>query len=238
MLAEYRDTCARQRTVIEKRQGDIGSLQGRVNDLTYEVKTLLKLKESLDDNHELPDNYVAIEAEEFGFSNTTEPNEETSFEENITEKDRPQAQLAKCIGIASQLTGASHLAKKDALFSDFTLGSLAIDQRRLFGNFQNIKKAVILIYSKKDSQLIFASKSIKGLLGWNSDKFVKNFNSLVQQGMDDWKHTLESIKLDQRQSLRLLLKMRSGKDLLTHCYLGEVGNGNFQGFVIGILKPV
>lgn len=224
ILGEYRNTLKEQRKVIEKKQEEVNVLQIRVNDLKYEVENLLTLKK------EPPSSLSFIE----------QPHENTVEDENSAHKsslaDSVQVKLDRYVKMATRLNGARHFAGKDSKYSELSLGSLIIDQRRLFDRLQNEESSAILVYSREEGQIVFVNPCIKDLLGWSPERFVKEFYFLIQKGQEEWNEALEDVKLDHQKSIRLLLKTRSGKDALITCHLKEVSEGVFKSYVLGILS--
>jgi hypothetical protein len=224
ILGEYRNTLKEQRKVIEKKQEEVNVLQIRVNDLKYEVENLLTLKK------EPPSSLSFID----------QSHENTVEDENSAHKsslaDSVQVKLDRYVKMATRLNGARHFAGKDSKYSELSLGSLIIDQRRLFDRLQNEESSAILVYSREEGQIVFVNPCIKDLLGWSPERFVKEFYFLIQKGQEEWNEALEDVKLDHQKSIRLMLKTRSGKDALITCHLKEVSEGVFKSYVLGILS--
>lgn len=239
LLSEYRNTCSEQRLIIEKKQEDIRTLKLRVNDLTHELSSLLKIK---DPNYEI-DNIPFSKEGDILLSSISRSFESRSSSRNNYENSSQQQvlplveqKLQRYIAIASELTGVNHLSGRGFTFSEFSLGSLVIDQRRLFELLQNEEEATVFVYSPKEGKLIFINRIVKDLLGWTSEKFVKNFPTLIQMGLAEWTKAINELKRGGQQNIPLIIKTKSGKDLLVHCSLGLIPQGNFQGLVIGVLS--
>lgn len=224
ILSEYRFTLKEQRKIIEKKQKEMNILQIRVNDLKYEVESLLKLKGADPVDKEL-------------FSNLKKEEEGSDLKEVQSGlMDSIQVKLDRYVKMAMRLNGARHFANKDFKYSDLSLGSLIIDQRRLFDRLQNEEHETIMVYSREEKRLVFINQQIKELLGWGPERFLKDFSFFIQKGENNWLEALEDVKLDQQKSIRLLMKARSGRDVLTHCYLKEIPEGVFRGYILGILS--
>lgn len=223
ILAEYRQTLKEQRKIIEKKQEEINILQIRLNDSKYEVENLLKLKKG-----------GPVEKEIFSKPKIKEPVEELERRSGLM--DSIQVKLDRYVKMAIKLNGARNFASQDFKYSDLSLGSLIIDQRRLFDRLQNEDSAAILVYSREERQMVFVNRCIKELLGWSPERFIKDFSFLIQKGQNQWAEALEDVKLDHQKSIRLLLKTRSGKDSLITCHLKEVPEGVFKGYVLGIFS--
>ncbi len=226
ILSEYRSTLKEQRKIIEKKQEETNILQVRLNDLKYEVENLLKLKGG--------------DPEEKEFFKVTNEEEKEAPSENLESSyglvDTIQGKLDRYVKMAVKLNGAHDFANKDYKYSELSLGSLIIDQRRLFDRLQNEDQDTVLVYSREEKSLVFINQQVKSLLGWSPDRFLKDFSFFIQKGSLQWTEALEDVKLDHQKSIRLLMKTRSGRDVLTHCYLKEVPSGIFRGYVLGILS--
>lgn len=224
ILGEYRHTLREQRKIIEKKQEEVNVLQIRVNDLKYELENLLKLKKDPSPSHSFIESSKENIAE----------GENLLYKSSLA--DSVQVKLDRYVKMATRLNGAKHFAGKDSKYSELSLGSLIIDQRRLFDRLQNEESSAILVYSREEGQIVFVNPCIKELLGWSPERFVKDFSFLIQKGQDEWNEALEDVKLDHQKSIRLLLKTRSGKDTLVTCHLKEVSEGVFKSYVLGILS--
>jgi len=225
ILSEYRSTLKEQRKIIEKKQEDTNILQVRLNDLKYEVENLLKLKGGDPEKKEF---FEAPKKEEEVVSETLEP--------SCGLADTIQGKLDRYVKMAVKLNGAHDFANKNYKYSELSLGSLIIDQRRLFDRLQNEDQDTVLVYSREEKSLVFINQQVKCLLGWSPERFLKDFSFFIQKGSIQWTEALEDVKLDHQKSIRLLMKTRSGRDVLTHCYLKEVPSGIFRGYVLGILS--
>ncbi len=229
ILSEYRSTLKEQRKIIEKKQEENNILQIRVNDLRYELDTLLKLKS---DSGEEKDFY--LKEPEKVLAPKNEPRDKEQERSGLA--DSLQVKLDRYVKMAVRLNGAHHFTNQNARYSELSLGSLILDQRRLFDRLQNENADTVLVYSREERNLVFINQQVRYLLGWSPERFIKDFTFLIQKGAIQWEEALEDVKLDDQKSIRLLMKTRSGRDILTHCYLKEIPSGVFQGYVLGILS--
>lgn len=219
ILSEYRSTLKEQRKIIEKKQEEVNILQIRVNDLKYELNNVLKIKDVGEEEKE------AILESELS----------EDLEERSGLMDTIQDKLDRYVKMAVKLSGAHHL-NQDVRYTGLTLGSLIIDQRRLYDRLQNEEQETLLVFSREENRLVFVNNHVKELLGWSPERFLKDFSLLIQKGHTQWDDALEDVKLDHQKSIRLLMKTRTGEDQLTHCILKEVPDGVFKGYVLGILS--
>lgn len=215
-LSESRLTLKEQRRVIEKKQEEINILKIQVNDFKYEIENILKLK-----NEPTP----VIE--------TVKAQPEVRAEvstQGLSLKDK----LQRYIDLSMNITQSNPFAAPQKGYR-LPIGALVIDQRRLFDRLQAEETDVILVYSQEDEKLVFVNRQIQELLGWRAEKFLKDFQFLVEKGLSSWQETLKELQDGHLGEVRLLMKTRSGENLLTHCYLKVIPKGAFEGHVLGIL---
>lgn len=223
ILSEYRSTLQDQREVIEKKQKDIQLLQVRVNDLKYELENVLKLKA-----HDPQDTLPFFQTTPLSLENPEVPSPSLS--------NSLQHKLDRYVKMAMTLNSSYHLTKNQGRSPQVPLGSLIIDQRRLFDRLQNEENEALMVYSREEKRLIFINNQITSLLGWSPERFLTDFSFLIQKNYIDWREALEEVKVQEQKNLRLLMKAKSGKEVLTHCYLKEVPEGVFKGHIIGLLS--
>ncbi len=224
LIEEYQHTISDQRAVIEKKQKQIEQFESKVNDLTYEIKTLIQLAdtEGPSKTTEAPPNLPR------------EPLSNTKSQDKVVSKpEDPSALLKRCLNIAQKLTGSAPFTGNSSRFPGFP--NFALDQRRLFDSLQSESSNAIIIYSQKDKKLLFANDKVRELLGWTPDKFLQGFDDLIQDGLSDWKSRVSHISPKEENDIRLIVKAKSGEDILVHCHIGLIPTGVFRNHVIGIL---
>ncbi|MCB1135218.1 MAG: hypothetical protein KDK78_03015 [Chlamydiia bacterium] len=245
LLNEHKQTINEQRSVIERKQDYILKLENKVRDLSYEVKTLIQLNdESIEEKNaaserasdhpvlnlfdgEIPALPLHAEPSHPGIHDMGEMKVQTAYDASL--------QLQKCIDTARRLTGATHLSGTNGRLLDLSSDSYAIDLRRLFDSYNSESACPVFLYSKREDKLLFVNPQITSLLGWSPDKFTKDYPSLVTEGWTDWKRALKEVTADKPQQMRLLMKTKSGDDLLTHCNIGMIPNGAFAGHLVGVI---
>ena len=221
LLSESRFTVKDQRRIIEKKQEEINVLNMQINDLKYEMENILKI------NNEDLSLFNEDEQEELVH---LEPlREKPSHELTLSEK------LGRYIDMTKKMTDQSPFSNEKKGYR-FPVGTLLIDQRRLFDRLENEESEIILVYSLEEKRLVFINNQIKGLLGWNPEKFIKDFPFLVQKGLHQWHEVIEELKEGDLGEVRLLLKTLQGQNVLMHCYLKKVPQGTFEGHLLGILS--
>ena len=170
LLEEYQQTIIDQRTVIEKKQQQIVTLEGEIRDLRYELKTLVDLSDRVIEEQETlsppqrpvepsskvvkirPDKNDAPTALELGLGLASRTLEEA------------QQQLKRCIDIAQKLTGARHLAGDSSRFRDLSADGYALDFRRLCDSLGSEQSCAIILYSQKENKVLFVNNQVRCLL--------------------------------------------------------------------------
>ena len=246
-----------QRHEMEKRQDLIQHLDSKVRDLSYEIKTLLYLHEEEIFPVKTTSSFITGKNESISlpvseqetkgmFSTSTVESEhkknpllitEIFGDEEITTPLAASNYLKKCLSNAEKLTGATHSGSKSSRYREFSSTYYAIDQRRLFDSLRNETKSLIIICKPKDSKPIFVNPHIKKLLGWSPEKFLSDFSSIMQEGMNEWNKTLSQLSPTVESQTRFLVKTNQGTEILLSCHLGLVPTGLFRHYTIGILYP-
>ena len=249
LINEYQHTISEQRTVIEKKHKTICKLENKTRNLSYEIKTLLQLGESPSEHesskekhnetesHPLMEVFDSIEYRNDHNEQTNHPISASSNKEIHTPYDASM-HLQNCIEKAQKLRGINHLSGKTSRFSTMPFEHYAIDLRRLFDSFREENSSTVFVYSQEEHKLLFVNNHVKSILGWTPEKFITDFNHLVQKGMKEWKESLKNLQQKRESQTRLLVQAKSGEDVLIHCHLGLIKNGTFTNHVIGILFPV
>lgn len=245
LLQEYQQTITEQRSIIEKKQQYILKLENKVQDLNYEVKTLLQLGDMQNTamaNGEKEKQSPHPVMDVFNTPYTSHEDLEEIYQSLPMSSDKKvhtpydaAMQLERCIDKAKKLTGASHLAGSSSRFLDLSVDSYAIDLRRLFDSFRNENSCGILLYSQQEQRLLFVNNTIKTLLGWSPERFVSDFEQIIRQSAPEWKHALTQLQGKNETQARLLIKAKSGEDVLVQCYLGVVTEGVFAQHIIGVI---
>lgn len=248
-LTAFQQIIEDQRTEMEKRQEQIYQLDTKVHDLGYEIKTLLYLNEedhvktkSASTHKEETFSAFARSQSQVALEQTT-PALQTALqdvqalENPVQTSVEATALLRKCISMAQKLTGANYHGNETSRYRDFSSSFFAIDQRRLFDNLRSEAGAIIVVYSQKDNKLLFVNNQSKTLLGWSPEKFVTDFASIMQEGINDWKKALSILASASDSCVRLLAKTKEGQEMILNCQLGVIPTGLFRHYVIGILYP-
>lgn len=199
-------------------------LEKTIDELRYEMKTLL--------------NVQSIESSSSFKTPPVIKLTEKNFQE-MTSSDffKPKEQLKRCIDIAQKLTASSPFEL--SRFREMGVDSFVLDQRRLFDTLRSETKGIVLLYSKKDQRLLFASSDAKGIFGYSPDKFIHEFESLILEGSDAWKKAVYSLSpVKPMNQVEFTLLSREGSQKRISCELGTIPSGLFKGYIIALLEEV
>lgn len=229
-LHEHQQTIAEQRQALEIKQQHIQQLEDKVRDLTYEIKTLLNLAEKaqLKCQNEIP-----FKDEPFPLAIADAGEGLNGHGGAIRTEGEAIIQLRRCIDIAQKMTGASHYMTRQSKMPP--IDHYALDLRRLFDSLRNENYCAIIVYSQKESKLIFANPQVKSLLEWPSDKFIYQFSSIIAESSDIWEQSLSQLAYKNECIADLSMKARTGSLLKIKCHLGIVPTGLFRSHIIGVL---
>ncbi len=231
VLHDYQLTITEQRKVIEKKQRYIAQLEGKVKDLMYEIRSLLQLEEPLSSSSASSLVYHDDSLQEISLMPLQ--GENSTYDLSL--------QLQRYIQMAQHFTGIDHLGYvngQSPRFLDISFESYAIDQRRLFDTFRDETVGIIFVYSLKEERFLFINNLVRTVLGWSSEKFMKDFSHLIEMGYPEWNQALAKISSLKEAQLRLLIRSKTGEEILCQCFMGLVSQGPFVNHVIGILAPV
>lgn len=229
-----------QKNESEKQLEHIHQLECKIQDLSYEIKTLLKLNDGVEEAKIINKGSQSFE-EEAGYEKKEK--DKISQVKNDLKTDaahclEPNALLKKCVNMAQKLTGTNYYGSEGSRYREFPASYFAIDQKRLFESLRGESGALLVVYSQKEHKLIFANEMTKMLLGWSADKFINDFTKIIEDGIPEWKQTLQNISVTKEAEIRLLAKTNFGREVLLNCHLGVVPSGLFRGFVIGVCVPI
>lgn len=231
LLAEYQETINQQRDVITKKQEQIAELEAKVHDLNYEVKTLLQLAEMANKQNISVDHGEDAPLEDLP--------RETTPHRMIKTAEEASAHLKRCIDIAQKITSANRFGSgMQSRFKDLPIDNRALDLRRLFDNLRSENAAVVFVFSQKENTVLFANPQMTDLLGWSMDKFTQQFSEIIAEGAQEWVKGISALSTSSEAKARLVVKMKSGKNILLHCHLGIVPTGAFRNHIIAVLYPV
>lgn len=253
-LQNFQQLADDHRTEMEKRQEHIHQLDSKIHDLSYEIKTLLYL--STDE--------IATPA---AFSASAKPmdkyrppkREALNFQEEghaeikekgilITEIFGPgspvantkeaSAFLKKLVEMAEKITGASRYGNESSRYREFSSTHYSFDQRRLFDLLKNETSALVVVCTPKEQKTLFVNNLVNEILGWNPEKFVSDFNQILEDSLHEWNHALASVSTASECQTRVLAKTRQGKEVLLNCHLTIIPTGLFRLYTLAVLYPI
>lgn len=241
-LQEAMKTIAELRQSVDVKQRQNETLDQKIRDLTYEIKTLLQIADmsSLSGSDNQIESSGGSTISEAAHEYQVDIDEEQDGEgdvHHLQDPDAAKAQLKRCIDIAQKITGSQHFSTHKSRFGDFALDSYALDLRRLCDSLRSETNNTVFVYSPKERRLLFINNQVRDLLGWTPDKFVQDFDHIVQEGMFEWNNSVSQLNTFNQSQTRFVMKTKSGKDLLIHCQLGLIPTGVFKSNVIGVLHP-
>ena len=210
----------------------VGILETKVNDLTYEIKTLLKLAESHVSS--ISNTYQNTQDHEETTPQHTEKVAAQPQDFQIQTSEEASQQLRKCIDIAQKITGSHRFGGQLHSLINSPIDSFTLDLRRLCDTLRSENNSCVLLYSPKESQLIFANNQIKSLTGWSPEKFTQAFFDIVQN-TNEWKQSLASLSMRSEAQLNLSLKTKWGHEIAVHGQVGIIPTGIFRHHAIAVL---
>ncbi len=207
---------------ITVRDEKIAQLEGKVHDLTYEIRTLLKLETAP------PQELEAVSFED-----------ETWVEEALgSSSGEVESQydayilLQRCIQKAQGI-GAAHASRGQmSLFQKLPLESYALDKRRLFDAFRMETSAVVFLYSTSDRRPLFVNNVVQAYCGLEPEHFLREFSKLARTQDQKWEEAMANLEANRE----VVIALGMGSATL-HCCMGLVPSGPFEGLVIGVGYP-
>jgi hypothetical protein len=226
-----------QKTSLDKKQQQIGLLESKVGDLTYEIKTLLQLAEKHNDSLD-----TSGEDSESAPRNLPPPTYAGEILDAHTERqvvchEDAAIELKRCLDIAQKITGSHRFNTQMASFLDSPADNFALDLRRLCDSLRNENNSAIVLYSPKENEPLFANNQIKTLTGWSPDKFTQNFEEILRLGKNEWKQAMFSLAMKNHTTVKLTLKTKTGHDIMVNGHLGLIPTGIFRNHAIAVLYP-
>lgn len=224
---EYQRTITEQRKIIEKKQSYIIKLERKVKDLMHEIRSLLQLEPSPTETKSLFDRSL----EAIDPYHPTPPTKNTFYDLSL--------QLQRYIEKAENLTGAEHLGYiggNSPRFLDMSFNGYALDRRRLFDTFKEETNNILFIYSSIEKKMLFVSPHVKVVLGWSTEKFMKEFPYLVVKGFQEWKVALAKTSSVKETQSALLIQSKSNAPHPFNCHMALISKGPFTNHVMGIFS--
>lgn len=232
------------RTSLDSKQQQNEKLDQKIKDLTYEIKTLLQIADMsatlLNEEPAAGESGNNVNETATHYQTNTEALDQVEEEEEfglVQTPDEAKGLLKRCIDIAQKITGSHHFSAHKSRFGELALDNYALDLRRLCDNLRSENQSTVFVFSPKENKLLFINNQVRELLGWSPEKFLQDFDYIVQEGMFEWKNSLSHLNSFNQSQTRFVMRTNSGKDLLLHCQLGLIPTGIFRNNVIGVLYP-
>lgn len=220
---------------LETKQEKISQFESKIRDLSYEIKTLLQPNETEPKEvaKEKKAPLMVTEPLHPYYAGEEEPS--VIVDTQVHSSGEATVLLKRCIDTAQKLTGANYYGGEGMRHRDFSPHNYTIDLRRLFDSLRSENASLVLVYSQKDDKLLFVNNQSRTLLGWSSEKFIQDFQSIIQKSTVEWKGALNHVSTHYEARTRILMKTKDGSDLPIDCQLGVIPIGLFKGYVIGVL---
>lgn len=232
LIREYQEKTLEQNLIIEKKQQRILHLENKERDLNYEIKTLLQLAES--DNQEREKNSSEMQLKETKYSyQILDESLEALLEDT---KQDAVIQLRHCLSMASKITSASPLVSSHSRMRELPVDHNALDLRRLFDILRLENDNIVFFYSQKENRILFVNNEVKDLLGWTPEKFIQSFSEIVIDGLNSFQNNIINLQLTHEAQNSLVLKTKDGEAHTFQCNLGIIPSGVFKQQIIGVLS--
>lgn len=236
LIADSQKTITEQRESIDKKLQQIGLLESKVSDLTYEIKTLIQLAEIENQSMPLlpsqPAEYSLQSSSSIGLSDDDMP---FFPEKQVRNQAQAAIQLKRCIDIAQKITGASYYNNSNSRFKDLSIDNYTLDLRRLFESLRMENASTVFFYSQKESKVLFVNNQSRNLLGWSPDKFVQSFYDIIEPSKEIWKQGITSLAIKNDVQVSLKMKSKAGSSTDVQVHLGIIPTGLFKHHILGII---
>lgn len=227
-LNSIQQTLHDQQNILDKKHQLIGQLETKVSDLNYEIKTLIQLTE-YNEVTQTEENPLILSENSQDYSTEIVP----QVENLIHTAEEATAQLKRCINIAQKITRPSHYADPNSRY--LSLDNQALDLRHLFDNLRSEHNSAVLFFSQKENKLLFINNQIKSILGWNPEKMIQDFEEITQPSLEEWRKGITQLGSANETRVNLLLKSKTGSEVVVQGMLGIVPTGLFRNHVMGVL---
>lgn len=239
LLHESKGMIGEQRAAMELNLERVSQLESKNDDLRYEIKTLLQVTQNSLKLDIEPMDPEGIKADLVPYLAPY-----TKSRDAIVIPDRPvrtndeaTQELRRCLEITQKFSGSAAVAGSASRYKNAPSGGFALDMRQLFEALRQEQAAMIMFYSWNESKPLFVNAAVKTLLGWTPETFIQNFSEIIADGIQEWRHSLSDLRTKGETLARLTLKDRTGADLVVHCLLGRVQNGQFKNHILAVFYP-
>jgi hypothetical protein len=230
LLNDHQRTILELRETLQSKQQVTMQLESKVRDLSYEIKTILQIAEG-------PQN---MPSEKKINLTVLETSVNSQFKEREIEESKGQIHtfeealmvLKRSLDAAQRISGYHFL--KSQRFKDLPLENYALDLRRLFDHFQNEAEGILFVYSHKEEKMLFVTDQINKLLGITPERFLQNFQEVIQEGKDNWNRAISQLSFKSEAKVTLPMKTKKGEEIEVICVLGIIPTGIFHNHVLGV----
>lgn len=223
VLQEHQRTIANLREDLALRQQLGDQLEGKVRDLSYEIKTLLRLAEKPLQTEQKNDSVPVATIEE-----------DNDLSETVHTREEAHVQLKRCLDIAQRVTGAGYLTSSPK-FQEFALENSALDLRRLSDKLSDIQNIALFVYSPKENKLIYANEMTKQLIGVSVERFIHCIQELIHSDYEPWHNALKQLSFKNDAHVTLPLAVRPSEIVQVECLLGTIQTGLFRNHLVGLI---
>ena len=168
------------------------------------------------------------------FTESLQPSMEKVFQ--FSQKQNTEdmgAALKKYIDMASKITGAhsfgAQAKRQPAKYK-------ALEQRRLFENLRTEQEHIVLVYSPKEHKFLFVNPQVSSFLGWEPEKFSRQFSELITEGSREWNDALIATDKSKPSSFKMILKAKNGVVVPFKCLLGNIPEGLLSQHLLAVLS--
>lgn len=207
---------------LEERHQMVLQLEKQIQDLRYEIKTLLQLTE--------------VDYSRFSKKLESQDLSEDFLEEELladeVKTDEGAKRLAnRLITIAERMNPLFRSPARKALSND----PYALDLRRLKESLSLEKGGLILAFSPSDEKLVYVGPEIQDLLMISEEKFAQEFSAFIEEGEMIFAQIQDQLLTKPLVMRDLPCKKEDGGKLLLRGVFKTVQKGAFRSLIIGVL---
>lgn len=245
IINNHEKTLAQQREMLQQKDLVIEQLQLSIHDLKLELRAQLQAPKEQEE-----DNAVYRHSSQFLLFDEEEK-EDGSLPFTAPQKKHAPSEFDAIYGALPISSDTEIYSDYDAVILLHKLIQMAekqvapkaslnaktttpLDFKTLFANLKD-ENSLIVVYSRPEKRLIFASSHAKSLLGWTSEQFMQNFTSLLQEGGSEWDSAMRHLTGGQELLVRLGFRNSSGNVRHLQCYVGDIAEGPFSNHVLAVM---
>lgn len=218
-IEKYRTRADEMELSLHQKQQMVEQLETQINDLRYEIKTLLQLTE-------VDYSKFVMEPARDAIPSSTSP----VFQGVVKREEEAKVLLKRCIDIAQRISSGYRSGSQG-----LSLIPSALDLRRLIDALKEESGALILLYDPKEKKTLYASKEAKNLLGWAPETLAHDFQEIAEEGFTFWERAVEQLDSKPQSTLVIGLKTKGGEERPFNAFLSGVSSGIFRSYAIAVL---